>query len=242
MWEYLVSVDSLYPLGAALLGNFREGQVLYLLARGQHSLGRRNAVFFWNYRWNCKVLLRELPGGPWAQGEPVECPPGTATWSRFHRNWGMPGVLVLLPALHRNRSSGFNSSPSVLLLVLPARILLFLPFLGWGWGRGGSAPSPPSEGLSIPTTNICALQTGQNNPSSSFRARGRPLRSHSSSTQSHPALPFRRNQIFFFLFVPPLVPFIPRCNSNPTTESLWLPSVSELGLVRFSLGTRKLLF
>lgn len=32
MWEYLVSVDSLYPLGAALLGNFREGQVLYLSA------------------------------------------------------------------------------------------------------------------------------------------------------------------------------------------------------------------
>lgn len=240
MWEYLVSVDSLYPLGAALFGNFREGQVLYLLARGQHSLGRRNAVFFWNYRWNCKVLLRELPGGPWAQGEPVECPPGTATWSRFHRNWGMPGVLVLLPALHRNHSSGFNSSPSVLVLVLPARILLFLPFLGWGWGRGGSAPSPPSEGLSIPTTNICALQTGQNNPSSSFRARGRPLRSHNSSAQSYPALPFRRNQIFFFLFVAPLVPFIPRCSSNPTTESLWLPSISELGLVRFSFGIKSL--
>lgn len=116
---------------------------MYLSVPSQHSLGKRNKVFFRDFCWNHKVLLRELLRAPWAQGEPVEFPPGVDSIG----NGG-------------SRGSWFSSQPCAeiifisltggMLLVLPARILLFLLF-GDGIGKGGSAHPWGWGSHSLPT-------------------------------------------------------------------------------------------
>lgn len=154
--EYLVRVDSLYPFGTALLGNFREGQVLCLL---EHSLGRRNKVFFWGYRWNHKVFLQELLRGPWAQSEPVEFPPGVATWSRFHWKWGILWILALLPALHLNHC---NSSHRCDAAGAACPNPPFPAFFWDGVGQGGSHSLPTLPGAQHPHQKyLCFAEGGK---------------------------------------------------------------------------------
>lgn len=108
------------------------------------------------------------------------------------------------------------------MLLLPATLLLSLFFFGVGLGRADPWGHcwNPLRGSASPPKIFVFSRGGRRTQILLWRE---ALQEPQHPEPPSPALQTKPNLIlyFSFLFVSPLVPFIPQCNTNPTMETLW---------------------